>query len=121
MTITWIFSFLRGWKLTKAVLQLLFTSAPNVKGQNPALRFSESVEMVGRGQEEQRWASLSADSLTFLVTGNMISKPVLIIMYWDLNTVMQSLTLKKVFVNSSSWLNWAFHLCFWGRINRDLL
>ena len=77
-----------------------------MKEQNLARKFSASVEAVGRGREKQSWAaSLSANSLKFLITGNVISKPVLSIMYWDLNTVMQSVTLKKVFVNSPSWLN----------------
>lgn len=96
--------------LRKAVLQLLFTSATNMKEQTLHTSF---LSQWRRGAK--LGSSLSADSLKLLITGNVIPKSVLTIMYWDLKSVMQSLTLKKVFVDSPSWLSWAFRLCFWGR------
>lgn len=76
------------------------------------------MKVVGRGRKKEAklgFSALFAKSLKLLITGNMISESVLTLLYWDLNGMMENLTLKTLFVNSPSWLSWAFHLVIWGR------
>lgn len=107
-------SFLLGSEFTTSVLQL-FSALPPMWGANtsPAWRFSQDDS---GGSRRKKSAKLGSE-----VPGDWQHKSILIKLYRDLNSVMESLTLKTLFVNSLAWLVWAFHLFIWGRKNWDLL
>lgn len=109
MMTTWIFSLLLGCELMAPVLQLLIRLC-HYDGA------SESAEVEGRRRQAPSWPFLASRYLSeVLITSDVISKSVLTLLYWDLNSVLGSLTLKKLSVNSPSCLSWAFHLFIWGR------
>lgn len=86
---TWIFSLLLGCELMAPVLQLLIRLCHHDGS-------SESAEVEGRRRQAPSWPFLASRYLSeVLITSDVISKSVLTLLYWDLNSVLGSLTLKK--------------------------